>query len=455
MTNRSWILTALCASSALVAGCANTTAYVRPATTVAPVYAQASPSAASQAAPGGDWWKRFADADLDALVGQALARNNSLAQSEIAVERARIQVGLSVINPSVSGNLTVGATGPLNGNGPWVRSYGSSASVSYEADLFGRLHATKDVARFEADATAEDYATARLSLIATAVDLYYQLAFLNERIALSEDSVAYTRRTLGLAQALRNAGSASLLDVSEAEQSLKSQQSTLEDLQRQRIAALNGIDLLLDGQHWTPAAEPVGSGEAEPPAVAVGVPAELLARRPDLRAAELRLREQLRQVDVTRLNFYPRLDLTGQLGTSSAALANVLKNPIGTLGADVLLPFLQVDQMKLQNKDAKLAYRSAVIGFRQTLYQALADVENALADRRHYAEESRLLAESLVNARKVESLDETLYRAGSTTLKVWLDAQETRRQTEASLAQSRLNERLSQVTLYKALGGDA
>ena len=454
MTKRSSIFPGLVASAALLGGCAIQTPYVRPAVTVAPTYAQASAETSGEPA-GGDWWKRFADPQLDALVEQALARNNSLAQSEIAVERARIQVGLSVINPTVSGSLTANDSGPLNGNGRWLRSYGDDATVTYEADLFGRLHATKDVARFEADATAQDYATARLSLTATTVELYYQLAFLNERIALAEDSVAYAKRTLQLSQILKNAGSASLLDTSEAEQSLQSQQSTLEDLNRQKVAALNSIDLLLDGQHWTPPAEPVGSGEAGIPAVAVGVPAELLGRRPDLKAAELRLREQLRQVDVTKLNFYPRLSLTGQLGTSSSELSNLLKNPAGTLGADLLLPFLQVDQMKLQNQDAKLAYRNAVIGFRQTLYQALVDVENALADRSHYASESDLLSSSLTDARRVESLDETLYKAGSTTLKVWLDAQETRRQNEASLAQSRLNERLAQVTLYKALGGDA
>jgi NodT family efflux transporter outer membrane factor (OMF) lipoprotein len=454
MTARSQILAALCASGAVLAGCASQTPYVRPAAALPQAFAQATAATSGQPA-GADWWKRFGDPGLDALVDLAVARNNSLAQSEIAVERARLQVGLSVINPSVSGSLSASDSGPVNGIGRWLRSYGGDATVSYEADLFGRLHATKDVARFEADATAEDYATARLSLVATAVELYYQLAFLNERIALADDSVAYAQRTLQLSQALRSAGSASLLDTSEAEQSLKSQQSTLEDLKRQKVAALNAIDLLLDGRHWTPAAEPVGSGESAPPPVAVGLPAELLSRRPDLRAAELRLREQLRQVDVTRLNFYPRLTLTGQLGASSSELANVLKNPVGTLGADVLLPFLQVNQMKLENQDAKLAYRNAVIGFRQTLYQALVDVENALADRSHYAEESRLLASSLEDARKVESLDETLYRAGSTTLKVWLDAQETRRQNEASLAQSRLNERLAQVTLYKALGGDA
>ena len=454
MTARSLILSALCASSALVAGCASQTAYVRPAMTVPSAFAQASASTSGPAASG-DWWKRFGDPSLDALVDQAVARNNSLAQSEISVERARINVGLSVINPTLQGSVSANDSGPVNGNGRWLRSYGGSASVSYEADLFGRLHATKDVARFEADATAQDYATARLSLIATTIDLYYQLAFLNERIALATDSVAYAGKALELSRALRSAGSASLLEVSEAEQSVQSQQSTLEDLRRQKVATLNSIDLLLDGQHWGPAAEPVGSGESEPPNVATGAPAELLSRRPDLRAAELRLREQLRQVDVTRLNFYPRLSLTGQLGSSSSELANVLKNPVGTLGADVLLPFLQVNQMKLQNQDARLAYKNAVIGFRQTLYQALVDVENALADRSHYAAESRLLASSLEDARKVESLDETLYRAGSTTLKVWLDAQETRRQNESSLAQSRLNERLAQVTLYKALGGDA
>jgi len=453
MTKRSSLLLALCASGALLGGCAVQTPYVRPATTIAPAYAQASAATSGEPA-GGDWWRRFGDPSLDALVDQALARNNSLAQSEISVERARIQVGLSVINPTISGSLTANGSGPLNG-GSWLKTYGGDAQVSYEADLFGRLHATKDVARFEADATAEDYATARLSLIATTVELYYQLAYLNQRIALAEDSVAYGRRTLSLSQALKSAGSASLLDTSEAEQSLQSQQSTLEDLKRQKVDALNSIDLLLDGQHWAPAAEPVSNGESAPPSVAVGAPAELLSRRPDLRAAELRLREQLRQVDVTKLNFYPRLTLTGELGTSSTELANVLKNPVGTLGADVLLPFLQVNQMKLQNQDAKLAYKNAVIGFRQTLYQALVDVENALADRSHYAEESRLLSSSLIDARRVESLDETLYKAGSTTLKVWLDAQDARRQNEASLAQSLLNERLAQVTLYKALGGDA
>lgn len=449
------LLPVLLASLALPAAALGGTApYVRPATTLPDHYAQ--PLGAPRATPApGAWWKRFGDARLDALVDQVLARNNGLGQSAIAVQRARLAVGMSVSNPTISGAANATGTDPLKSKAGWNQAYSGDVTLSYEADLFGRLAAAKAVARFEADATAEDYAAARLSLAGSAVELYDQLACLNERVGLANDSVAYGRKTLALAQSLRAAGSASQLEVSEAEQSLQSQGSTLEDLIRQRVAVRNSIDLLLDGQSWKPAEEPVAVADSQPPFVSAGVPADLLARRPDVRAAELRLRETLRQADVTRLDFYPRLTLTGELGASGASLTNLIQDPVGVLGAGLLLPFLQVDQMRLRTRDARLAYENAVIGFRQTLYQALADVENALTDRRQYARQSRLLAASLASARRVEALDETLYRAGSITLKTWLDAQETRRQTEATLAQSRLNERTAQVTLYKALGGDA
>jgi NodT family efflux transporter outer membrane factor (OMF) lipoprotein len=443
----------LAVSAAALSGCATHTAFQPPATHMPARYAQADASVAA-AAPGQDWWRRFGDARLDALVAQALARNNDLAQAAIAVRRARVEAGLSVINPTVAANLSASSSKTLRRNGVAIRSYGSDLTVGYEADLFGRLAATRDAADFEARATAEDYAAARLSLIATTATLYYQLAFLNERIGLAQESVAYARKTLDLVDVQRGAGAASNLEIAEAQQSLHSQQATLEDLVRQRVAARNAIALLLDGQPWT-GGEPARTPDEALPPVAAGVPAELLGRRPDLRAAELRLREQLAQVDATRASFYPRLTLTGQLGGSSAALTELMKNPVGVVAANLAAPFLQVNEMRLSNQAARLAYESAAIDFRQTLYQALADVENALADRSQYAAEARLSGQSLAEARTVERLNEVRYRAGSTTLKVWLDAQESRRQAEATWASSVLNARLAQITLYKALGGDA
>jgi NodT family efflux transporter outer membrane factor (OMF) lipoprotein len=449
---RKLVLLACTAALAGEGGCATRTPYVQPAVQLPATFAEAS--VAAPATAGADWWRRFEDPQLDVLIDRALARNNDLARSAIAVRRARAEAGLAVINPTVSASASGTTSRGLRSDRVSSRGYGANVAVSYEVDLFRRLAAARDAADFEARATAEDYAAARLSLIATTATLYYQLAFLNERIALAQESVAYAQRTLDLVTVQRAAGAASSLETSEAEQSLHSQQSTLEDLQRQRVSARNAIDLLLDGDRWQ-GPEPAGTPNEPPPAVAAGVPAELLGRRPDLRAAELRLRGLLSQADATRADFYPHLTLTAQAGSSSTALTDLLKNPIGTLGADLVLPFLQVNQMRLQTRVARLDYESAVVGFRQTLYEALAEVEDTLADRSRYAEESRLSAMSLDEARRVERLNEVRYRSGAISLKVWLDAQETRRQAEAVYAQTVLNARVAQIDVYKALGGDA
>lgn len=445
-------LLTLCAAASL-AGCAGRTAFTSPPVSMPATYAQAV-SGAAAARSGEDWWRRFGDARLDALVSQVLARNNDLAQAAIAVRRARVEAGLSVINPQVSAGADASTTRTLRGPAASSRSYHGDVTAAYEVDLFQRLAATRDAAEFEARATEADYAAARLSLIATTATLYYQLSFLNERIAVAQQSLAYAAQTLDLVQVQRGAGAVSGLETSDARRALHTQQAALEDLVRQRVAARNAIDLLLDGQPWA-GGEPASVPDEPPPQVAEGAPAELLARRPDLRAAELRLRGRLADVDAARASFYPRLTLTGQAGGASTALTDVLKNPIGVLGADLALPFLQVNQARLQTRAARLAYDSAAIGFRQTLYQALAEVENALADRTQYAVEARLSAQSLDEARRVERLVEVRYRSGATTLKVWLDAQETRRQAEVAYAQTVLNARLAQITLYKALGGDA
>ena len=173
-----------------------------------------------------------------------------------------------------------------------------------------------------------------------------------------------------------------------------------------------------------------------------------------MRAAELRLREQLASLDQARLAFYPSLTLTGSLGGTSNALANLLQNPVGTVGANLALPFLNYGQVKLGLGVSRANYDLAVVNFRQALYQALTDVDNALSAREQYAEQAVDLEESLKQARYVERLNEVLYRAGSIPLKTWLDSQETRRQAESAEAANRLNQFQNYVALCKALGGD-
>jgi NodT family efflux transporter outer membrane factor (OMF) lipoprotein len=437
----------------LLAGCDTLrTPYERPGITQPQQWAHGT--AADQAGQSDAWWRRFGDASLDRLVDRVLARDNDLAVAAVNLRRARLQARFAVINPTISATDSYTYTTPLRGPLPATRVNTGSLLASYEVDLFGALAAEKDVARWEARASAEDLASTRLSLIGTTVDDYYQIAYLNERIALAEQSVAYAQRTLDLVQVQARAGAASSLEVAESTQSLESQQATLRGLTEQRVEARSALNLLLNGESAGETDELELLPTGDPPPVDAGLPAALLARRPDLQAAEMRLREKLASVDQTRLSFYPKLSLTGSLGTSSSTLANLLQNPAGTLGADFAAPFLQWDELTLNVGVSKANYEAAAIQFRQTLYQALTDVENALSARTQFAAETVHLEASLENARTVERLDEIRYRAGSIPLKTWLDSQETRRQAEALLAQNRLVQLQTYVALCKALGGD-
>lgn len=179
--------------------------------------------------------------------------------------------------------------------------------------------------------------------------------------------------------------------------------------------------------------------------------------RPDLRAAEARLRATLAAVDEVRLSFYPTASLTGTLGSSSVWLAEVLENPLATLGygLPVVSLFVQWNTLNLELNVAEAEYEQAVMAFRQSLYAALGEVEKALSARTRHADEARYLEESLTLARESERLSEIRYRAGAIGLADWLAASQLRRGAEADLASNRLNQLTNLMELFQALGGAA
>jgi NodT family efflux transporter outer membrane factor (OMF) lipoprotein len=332
--------------------------------------------------------------------------------------------------------------------------------VGYEIDLWNKLGSQTDVARWEALATEQDRASTALALISTTAQLYWQTGYLNQRLAAGEQSIAVAQKTLELVQSQYRAGAVSGLEVAEAQQTLTSQQASQTALVQQRVQATTALGLLFDApadaDNPALAAKQPATLPTQPlPAVAAGLPAELLSRRPDLQAAELRLREALSNTDATRASYYPSLTLTGSLGSASTALLSVLSNPVAALGVGITLPFLQRTRMDLDIQVSKNQYEEAVVNFRQTLYTAFGDVENALSARQQYAAQNALLVQSLDAARAAERMYEVRYRAGSVPLKSWLDAQEKRRSAEIALAENRLNQLNNHSTLYQALGGSA
>ncbi|WP_200926902.1 efflux transporter outer membrane subunit [Acidovorax sp. Leaf78] len=447
----------------LLVGCAGTrTAYKAPDATVPSAWQQQQAAPATAAQVPDQWWRQFNEPALTQVVEAALVRNNDLAAAALRVRQAQLQAGIAAtaLAPTVAGRLSSSASRRLEGvDNSTVRSSGASLSVSYEVDLWGRVASTRDAAEWAARATAEDREAAAQALAGTSAGLYWQLAYLNQRVASGGDSLAYAQRTQELVRAQYDAGSVSALELREAEQTVASQRAALAQLEQQRVETRNAVAVLMNAPPGAATlaevlpTEPQRLPEAALPPVAAGAPAELLARRPDLRAAEARLRNVLASGDATRASYYPALSLTGDLGTSSTSLLRLLSNPVAALGAGLSLPFLRAQEMKLSGQLAAAQYEEAVTNFRQTLYTALADVENALSARTQLLRQGEQLALQLTAAREAERLYEVRYRAGATGLRTWLDAQQRRRTAELAVQENQLSQLNALATLYRVLGG--
>lgn len=403
------------------------------------------------------WWSGFGDARLDRLVDQALQANSNLAAAGLRLQRARLQAGLAETDlwPRLNGNVNSSGSRAIDSADSVRRSNSANVSLGWEIDLWGRLRAQRDVAQWEASASAEDRENTALSLVGEVCRQYWQLGYLNQSIATGEANLERLRKTRELVQVQFDVGAVSRLQVNEATQNLQSQLASQSQLLQQRVEARNAITVLLDGQPWPQADEPQNLQQASSPTVAEGLPVELLARRPDLRAAQLRLQQSLAGIKIAATGYYPALNLTGSVGSSSSSLSDVLKNPVATLGAGLSLPFLRFREMQLDTRIADRSYQIAATTFRNTLYSALSEVDNSLSAREQLTRQVEAAQASYTAAVEVERLYEVRYRAGATDLRTWLDAQQTRRSAELSLAQTRRSQLLNDVTLFQALGGSA
>ena len=402
------------------------------------------------------WWTLFNDAQLNQLIEQVLAKNSDLSVAGITLKQARLQAGLAENKQGLrtSSSISTGHNFDLGSGNDSSRGLSTSVGVSYELDLFGKLANQTEASRWEALATEQDLQATAQSLVGTTAKLYWQLGYLNERYQTIQQNLASTQKIYSLVQTQYKAGAVSGLDLTQAEQSVQSQKASLSQITQQRVEARTAIAVLLhEPVQQLNIQEPSQLPRNVLPNIAVGLPAEILARRPDLQAAELRLRKTLANKDATKASYYPSINLTGNLGASSTSLTQLLQNPALTLGASLSLPFLQYNDMKKDIAMSDLDYEKAIIQYRQTLYQAFADVENALSNRTQLNQQVQLQQRNVELATKTERLTEVRYRNGAIALKNLLDAQETTRNARLSLVESKQNQYNAYVTLMQALGG--
>ncbi|MDO5673685.1 MAG: efflux transporter outer membrane subunit [bacterium] len=407
------------------------------------------------------WWPQYGQEPLNQAVQLALTQQGNVQAAALRVRNALLRTETQTANlwPLPSGSLSTGYNRSLTGNGTSSRSAGASVGADWEIDLWGKLRQQRDMSQWEQEATMQDHTAAILTLAANVVRQYWQLAAINQRLHINRQSLDHSRKTLQFVTIQHDAGAAAGLEVAQARQNLQAQEMALIGLQQQRQEARHTLALLLG---ITPSNLPrsfepdnLPQDAAGRPHINPGLPAQVLSQRPDLAAAELRLRATLANVQVQQRTLYPALSLSGTLSSGGSALAKILQNPAAALSAGLSLPFLDVGALRRNPRIAKNEYEEACIGFRQNLLQAIVEVENGLSAEQSLAENQQRQVEILAQLRHIENLAEVRYRAGQTELRHWLDAQEAGRQAELALADVHLNRLLTQSNLFQALGWGA
>ena len=419
-------------------------------------YAHTTTQQRQQAIYADQWWTLFGDAQLNQLIDEVLAKNTDLAVAGITLKQARLQAALTENQqkPRVNSTVSTGHTFDLNSGDDSSKGLSLGAGLSYELDLFGKLARQTEAKKWEALATEQDLQATAQSLIGTTAKLYWQLAYYHESLSTAQQSLATSQKLYDLVKVQYQAGSVSGLELTQAEQSVQSQKASLSQIQQSLVETRTTLAVLLHMPiQQLNIQEPQRLPQLALPSIAAGLPADILSRRPDLKAAELRLRESLATKDATTASYYPSISLTGNLGSSSTSLTQLLRNPALTLGASLSLPFLQYNDMKKDIAISQLDYEKAIVQYRQSLYQAFGDVENALSARSELDQQVKLQQRNLELAEKAERLTDVRYRYGAVALKNLLDQQETTRSARLTLVNTKQSQYNAYVTLMQALGG--
>lgn len=401
------------------------------------------------------WWTSFGDPQLNQWVEKVLATNSDLAIATLTLKQARLEAGLATSDtyPDVSASVSGERSKPLDG-GDSSKSYQASLSVSYELDLWGKLSAAKDAAMWTALATQQEREATAQSLVATTAQLYWQIGYLNQRVELSNNDIKDAKETLALTQSQYRHGSVTRVNVLEAERTLAGLEATHRDYLQQRTEAVNAFAILFDQPPQDLATSIPALPDYAVPTIEAGVPADVLNRRPDVKQSLFELKSVLATKDNTDTNYFPSLTLTGALGGSSTELRKLLSDPIGTLGADLTLPFLNWNEMQLNRDIAQVKYESAIISYRKTLYAALQDVDNALSAKENYEFQAEKLQKQYDSAAEVARIYKSQYEYGAIDVTTLLDAQENERSAKASLLENRYNQLVNIATVYQSLGGE-
>lgn len=460
---------ALMGACLLLAGCANKRMqYHAPA---APQLAQAgtwntTPAGGAKASPADDktlasWWSTLGDPVLTALEERAVQGNLDVRQAEMKIRQARAQRegARADLYPTVtaSGSATGSRSSTRYGGGELGQSYSAGVSASWEPDFFNRIRGTVAAYTADVEAAQEDLRNVLVSLTAEVALNYVDVRSYQSQLAITKANLAAQEETHRLTVAKHESGLATELDVQQAALSVESTRAGIPTLETGLQKASNAISVLVGER---PGAVDALLAEMKPvpviPAeVAVGLPADLVRRRPDIRSAERQVAAQSARAGVAAANLYPSFALSGLLSFSSIDIVNLITPATlaGSLAGSVQQTILNRRKLRAQLNLQDVLLEQYETAYEGTVLGAMQDVEDALKAFANEQTRRKSLADAAAAAERAAALSRNLYNSGLKDFLTVLDAQRSLLSLQNQLAQSDATITANLIRLYKALGG--
>lgn len=438
--------------------------------TVGPDYQSPAPAAPAQSGfagaaspaftgdePPGRWWSLFQDPVLDGLVEQALARNTDLrvAAANLAQARAALREVRAGRLPStnVSGGATYADQGP--GSADFV--FDAGLDVGYQVDLFGRIRRGIEASRADVGAVQAAFDLTRITVAAETARAYSDACNAGRQLEVARETVRIQERTFDLTRRLFEGGRATALDTSQAGALLEQSRAAIPTLEAQRQTALYRLSVLTGRP---PAEFPaVVASCSTPPALARPIPigngASLLARRPDVRAAERELAAATARIGVATADLYPSISLGGSIGSTASSLGNLVSGDgfRFSLGPLISWSFPNTAVARARIAQAEAGADAALARFDGTWLSALEETESALTRYARELERVAALRRARANGQEAARIARLRYQAGRESFQIVLDAERTLAQTETALAQAEAQLSDNLISVFLALGG--
>lgn len=408
-----------------------------------------------------EWWRLFGDGTLTSLVEKSLQRNQEIAGASARLKQAReiSNQARSLYFPDV--NLGLGAArsksryrGPESGS-DLSNTFSVPADLSYELDVWGKVRRQVESATASEAAARETVNAIRLSVAGEVAQTYWALRAADADRAVLDRTLEVRRKALELLTKRRDAGAISGLDLARAQTEVATAEADRIKLDQTRVELVNALAVLC-GSAATGSSIPQNPALPKPPSVPPSVPSELLRQRPDIRASERNVAAANADIGVATAAFYPSISISASGGLDSETLSNLFQSSslVWSLGANALTPVTSQKWLRAQRAAAIAAHEAASADYRQTVLEALREVENALQGSTILEQRQKAQDLALEAATKTFDLSAKRYKAGLASFLDVVDAERTRLDAERTANAIRAERLALTVSLAKALGGE-